>query len=162
MVIVSGPPPVRPQVSGPQQAAGAHPVAVRPQVSAPHPGLPGQAPGPHAGPPRSVGPPPGSQPMAPHPAVSGPRPVLQQVRPQGPPGMAHPPPHFWRGPPGPQGLPVFQALPPGPRPPMFRPEEGVRLIMVPTVEPVIVNVNSEGKDCRFTLLNFYTPRKTKF
>ena len=130
---VSGPHPGPPQVSGPHLG----PLPVRPQMSGPHPG-----------PPPTIGPPPGSQPMAPapHPVVSGAHPVLHQVRPQGIPAMAPPPPHFWRGPPGPQGLPVFQPLPPGPRPPVFRPEDGMRLIMVPTVEPVIVNVNSEGKD----------------
>lgn len=83
---------------------------------------------------QSMGPPPLS--------LAGPPLVRQPV---GPPVMAHPPPPHWRGP-GPHLAPPFQNFPPGPRPGPFGPEQGnVRMIVVPTVEPVVVNINSEGR-----------------
>lgn len=109
------PPPVRPQVSGPQLIP--QPTLGPPTVLT-------------SGPPTTM------------PPVSGPPLIMQPVR---RPGLGPPPPHLWRGP-GPHAPPPFQPFPPGPRPGLFRPEqEGMRLVMVPKVEPVIVNVNSEGR-----------------
>ena len=100
------------------------PPPARPHISGPHPV-----------PPQVLGPPPPS--LQPIPGLPPPR----------PPDMSRPPPpHMWRAP-GPP--PPFHTFPPGPRPGPFVPEQGgVRMIMVPKVDPVIVNINSEGK-CRF-------------
>ena len=94
--------------------------------------------GPHLGPPQVLGPPPPS--LQPIPGLPPPRPP-DMTRP--------PPPHMWSAP-GPP--PPFHTFPPGPRPGPFVPEQGgVRMIMVPKVDPVIVNINSEGKCAVFYL-----------
>ena len=47
----------------------------------------------------------------------------------------------------------FHTFPPSPRRGPFVPEQGgVRMIMVPKVDPVIVNINSEGKCAVFDLV----------